>query len=276
LSDPSLIATLKHPKLGTLLFFDPTNEKTPFGEIGGYLQANYGLLVAPSGGELVELPQQPSTMNGIRRIGKLTLNLSGDLQGDVQEVRVGDRAAGGREIFASAQQQSDKIKPIENLLADSLSIFHITNASVANLTLTDSPFIWNYSFRAENYAKYAGNLILVRPRVLGSKSSGLLETTEPRRYPVEFEGPRQDVDTFEITVPPGYIVDDLPLASDADFDFASYHSKTEAVGNVLRYHRTFEVKELSVPVSEASQLRQFYRIIASDERNNAVLKLASP
>jgi len=34
LTDPSLIATMKHPQLGTLLFFDPTNEKTPFGEIG--------------------------------------------------------------------------------------------------------------------------------------------------------------------------------------------------------------------------------------------------
>ncbi|HXW13837.1 MAG TPA: hypothetical protein VEN79_04945 [Terriglobia bacterium] len=40
LSDSSLIATLKHPKLGTLLLFDPTNEKTPFGEIGGCLQVN--------------------------------------------------------------------------------------------------------------------------------------------------------------------------------------------------------------------------------------------
>ena len=85
----------------------------------------------------------------------------------------------------------------------------------------------------------------------------------------------QDTDSFEITLPPGYVVDDLPPAIDADFGFASYHAKTEVVGNVLRYHRTFEVKELSVPASEAAQLRKFYRIIASDERNTAVLKLGS-
>src|SRR6266478_9462423 len=70
--DPSLIAVMQHPKLGRVLFFDPTNELTPFGEIGGYLQANYGLLVTPQGGELVELPQQPSAMNSIQRVGKLT------------------------------------------------------------------------------------------------------------------------------------------------------------------------------------------------------------
>jgi len=275
-ADRSLIAIKKHPQLGTLLFFDPTNPKTPFGEIGGYLQANYGMLVTPGGGELVELPEQSSAMNGIQRTGKLILTNSGDLQGDVEEVRLGDPAAGGRELFTSAQKSADRIKPVENLLADSLSTFHVGNASVTNPTQTSAPFIWNYSFRAENYAKYAGNLLLVRPRVLGSKSSGLLETSEPRRYPVEFDGPRKDIDNFEITLPKGYVVDDLPAAVDADFPFASYHSKTELVGNVLHYSRTFEVKQLSVAVSDAPQLKKFYRIIASDERNNAVLKLASP
>jgi hypothetical protein len=41
---------------------------------------------------------------------------------------------------------------------------------------------------------------------------------------------------------------------------------------VIRYTRTFEVKELSVPVSKSEDLKKFYRIIATDERNTAVLK----
>jgi hypothetical protein len=43
-------------------------------------------------------------------------------------------------------------------------------------------------------------------------------------------------------------------------------------GNLINYTRTFEVKELSVPVSRAEELRKFYRIIAGDERNTVVLK----
>lgn len=73
-------------------------------------------------------------------------------------------------------------------------------------------------------------------------------------------------------LPTGYTVDDLPPPVDADFSFASYHSKTEAKGNVIEYTRTFELKELSVPVSKAEELKKFYRMIASDERNTAVLK----
>lgn len=127
---------------------------------------------------------------------------------------------------------------------------------------------------SDNYAKNAGDLLLVRPRVLGSKSVGFLETKEARRFPIELEEPTHDTDAFEITIPPGYVVDDLPPPVDADFGFASYHAKTEVKGNVVDYTRTFEIKELSVPVDKAEDLRKFYRIIAGDERNTVVLKRA--
>jgi hypothetical protein len=273
-NDPSLSATYEHPKLGKILFFDPTDELTPFGRISGPLQANYGLLVTPEGGELVELPQQPSDLNGIRRTAKLTLDGTGKLSGTVAETRVGDRASSQRWALRTVSKSSDRIKPIENVLSGSLSSFQITKANAINIEHTELPFGFEYTFEAENYAKSAGNLLLVRPRVLGSKASGLLETKEPRKFPIEFEGPVRDTDSFEITLPSGYEVDDVPPPVDADFGFASYHSKTEVKGNVIGYTRTFEIKELSVPVSKADELKKFYRIISSDERNTAVLKPA--
>jgi hypothetical protein len=271
-TDPSLVATIQHPRLGALLYFDPTNELTPFGEIGGYLQANYGLLVTPEGGELVELPEQPSAMNSIQRTGKLTLDPLGTLKGEVSETRRGDRASSERWRLHNVTKSSDQIKPIEDLLAGSLSLFSITHASIENLNHTDQPFGFHYSFEAHNYAKNAGGLLLVRPRVLGVKSSAVLETKEPRKFPIEFDGPSRDTDTFEIEIPPGYVVDDIPPAVDADYSFASYHAKTEVNGNLIHYSRTLEVKELTVPVSHADDLKTFYRIIAGDERNTVVLK----
>ena len=273
--DASLAATMVHPKLGKILFFDPTDELTPFGQLGGALQANYGLLVTPDGGELVKLPALPPAMNGIRRTANLTLNATGTLSGDVQEVRVGDRAWSQRWALRTATKDADRVKPIETLLSHSLATFQITKASVGNLQTTDQPFVYNYSVVAANYAKTAGNLLLVRPRFVGNKSSDLLETKEPRKYPVEFDGPSRDSDTFEITLPSGYEVDDLPPPVNADYSFASYHSETEVNGNTLKYSRTFEVKELSVPVSKVDDLKKLYRIIAGDERNTAVLRPAA-
>ena len=266
---------IQHPTLGTLLFFDPTDEMTPFGQINGALQANYGLLVTPDGGELTKVPQLPSAMNSLQRTATLTLDINGNIRGDVEEIRVGDRAWAHRWALRTVTNDKDRIKPIENILSGSLSNFGILKASVVNPSQVDKPFGYRYSFEAANYAKNAGGMLLVRPRVIGVMAQAIMETKESRQYPIEFEGPVLDTDHFEITLPPGYVVDDVPPPVDADFGFAAYHSKTEVKGNVLAYSRSFEIKELNVPVSRAQDLKKFYRIIASDERNTAILKPAN-
>jgi hypothetical protein len=275
-NDPSVIAVVNHPSLGRLLIFDPTDEYTPFGQIRGPLQANYGLLVTADGGELLKLPTLIPAASGVRRTAKLTVAADGTLTGDFTETQVGDQAEAQREALHAVKKDADRIKPIESLASQSLSIFRVTKATILNLNVMDQPFGYNYSLTAEGYAKSAGNLLLVRPRVLGSKSSALLETKEPRKFPVEFYGPRLDTDTFDITIPPGYEADDLPPPIDVDYTFASYHSKSQMVnGNVLRYTRTFEVKDVTVPVTQLNDLKKLYRIIAGDERNTAVLKPSS-
>src|SRR2546430_13202056 len=70
-SDPSLIATMQHPRLGKILFFDPRNEFTPLGQIGGYFQPNSGLLVPPTAGDLVELLKKRPPLTAFRRTPKL-------------------------------------------------------------------------------------------------------------------------------------------------------------------------------------------------------------
>jgi len=275
LNDPSLHMIIAHPKLGRLLIFDPTDEFTPFGHLRGELQESYALLVTPDGGELIKVPQLPATMSGVVRTAKLALTSTGTLSGEFVEQRNGDYGTQQRASLKSVTKDADRVKFIETLISHSLSAFQLTKASYSNLNQVDQPFGYQYSLVAQNYAKTAGNLLLVRPRVLGSNSSDLLEKKEPRMFPVEFDGPAKNMDTIEITMPAGYEVDDLPPPVNADYSFASYHSKTEVNGNTLKYTRTFEVKELSVPLSKVEDLKKLYRIIAGDERNTAVLKPAA-
>jgi transglutaminase-like putative cysteine protease len=275
LETATLKARLTHAKLGQILFFDPTDALTPLGGLSGGLQANYGMLVTPDGGELLELPLLPVDSNGIERTAKLSLDEKGTLRGDVHEVRVGDRASSQRYALRAATQDTDRIKPLESVVGASFSTFQIVKATVANLHAADRPFEWNYTLEAPSYAKAAGDLLLVRPRVLGNLTSALLETKEPRQYPIEFDGPERDRDVFEIELPAGYQIEELPPPVNIDQGFASYQSKTEVAGRTLRYTRTLEIKDLSVPVGKADQLRAFYRIIAGDERNSAVLKRVS-
>ncbi len=267
-----LPAAIKHKTLGDLLYFDPTHPLIPLGHLPGALQANYGVLVNPAGGELVPLPQAPVALNGVQRTAQLQLEEDGTLRGDVRETWSGDAAAEQRFALQAAQQDVDQFKPVEAMLTESLSTFHIERASVGNLRALDKPLVWSYTLEVPRYPRTAGDLLIIRPRVLGSLSSALLETKEARRHPIEFRAPGRHTDVFEISLPAGYVPDSLPAAVNEDLGFAAYRSSTTFNKNLLRYTRTLEVKELSVPASRAEELRKFFRVIENDERNPAVLK----
>ncbi|HTZ48913.1 MAG TPA: DUF3857 domain-containing protein [Verrucomicrobiae bacterium] len=274
-NDAALEAIYSDKSAGRLLIFDPTDDLTPFGHLRGALQGSYGLLVTADSGELIELPIFSPQDSGIRRGGKFILTATGTLSGEVVELRYGDFANFERNTYRYMTRKEDQVKPIETMLSRSVGTYQIAKASIGNLDLRDAPFQLSYTFVAPDYAKTAGELLLVRPRVLGEKSSDLLEKKEARKYPVEFEGPRRDVDRIEISLPVGYQVDELPPAADVDYAFGSYHSKTELHSNALVYTRTFEIKNVSVPLEQMDELKKFYRIIASDERGTAVLKPAA-
>jgi hypothetical protein len=271
-----LPAQMQSAKWGRVLFFDPTDSLTPFGALRGELQANFALLVGQDGGELVQLPQLSPELSGVTRTAAMELDDEGTLRGRVNEVHRGGHAAQQRAQLRAAAIDTDRIKPIERLAGASLSNFQVTKASILNLHAEALPFEWHYTLEVASYSKTAGDLLLLRPRLLGNEAAGFLETPGARVQAVEFDEPERDIDSVEIQLPVGYVVDELPPATNIEDGFASYHSKTEFSGRTLKYTRTLEIKELSVPPGRADELKLFYRKIAEDERNSAVLKRPKP
>lgn len=98
------------------------------------------------------------------------------------------------------------------------------------------------------------------------------ETDKPREFPIEFSLESHQSDVFEIELPPGFTVDELPDPVKIDVGFAAYESKTEVQGQILRYSRDYTVRKLEVPLAQEAELRRLFSTIYSDERNTAVLK----
>jgi transglutaminase-like putative cysteine protease len=272
--DPSLYAVVNHPKLGRLLFFDPTNAGVPLGYLPSYLQDNFGLVVTSDGGALVSLPLLPPATNRLLRTAKLTLGPTGNLAGEIQELRWGGPAVDIREHYLQVNP-SERQKVMESFLGAFLGNFTLTSASLGNLDRSDQTLMLDYKFVAVGYAKSAGDLLIVRPRVVGGKSSALL-AGKPRKYPVEFhETTRQD-DIFDITLPPGYVADELPKPVHAQCAYATYKSEVQVADNVLHYKRSYEITDLVVPADKLSELRDFFHQITADEKSSAVLRRANP
>jgi uncharacterized protein DUF3857/transglutaminase superfamily protein len=268
-----LYAIVAHPRYGKLLLFDPTSTLTPLGDLPSYEQTNYGMLTAADGGELLRMPLLPPSVNRLSRTARLTLSPDGSISGSVQEVRWGDPAESSRARLLAAQG-GERAKVLESFLGSFVGGFTLTKATVGNLNLYDQMLVLDYQFVAPNYAQTAGDLLLVRPRVLGGKGSTLLEEKE-RKYPVEFDTATLQTDQFDLILPQGYVPDELPPPVKIEYDFATYSSQVEMVnGNVLRYSRTYQVKDVVVPSSRLGDLKRFYRQILTDEGSAAVFKKA--
>ena len=253
------------------LIFDPTDEYTPIGDLRSALQGSYALLVTKSGGELVQLPTLPPDTNRFNREGKFTLQADGSISGTLVERRTGDHAVRERMWMAQANE-AERMKYVDHYLEQSLKNVTVQKASFGDTTGRGSELVWNFDVTAQNYSQHSGPLLLVRPRVVGDKTLAL-EWTK-RKFPVELSGATSEQDVYEIQLPPGFVVDDLPEPLHIDVGFARYTSKLEAKGGTLRYSREYVVTDPNVAFDRLSDLHKLENAIAEDEYANAVLKKA--
>lgn len=251
------------------LIFDPTDEYTPVGELRTGLQGSYALLVLPSGGELVQLPMLPPDSNRIEREGTFTLQADGSITGTMTERFSGTHASRQRSVLAG-ENESERLKTLDQYLRESLKNPSVKQLSFGDLAQRQKELVVEYQLSASGYAQRSGGLLLLRPRVLGEK--GLSLDWAKRKLPVQLAGPSSEKDVFEVQLPPGYTVDELPEATTVDVGFASYKSKIESVGSTLRYSREYLVKEPLVGTDKLADLHKLENAIYNDESAAAVLK----
>ena len=274
--DGQLYGVIKDPKLGRLLIFDPTNTYVPLGSVPYYLQQSYGLLIAPDGGRVILIPLQPPATNRLLRTATFTLSPNGRLDGQVHELRYGGPAINSRREFLDAKT-SDRAKIFEHMLGEYLNNYTLTGADIGNLDLFNESLTLNYNFIENDYAKSAGDLLILRPRVMARHgSTAIFDPKKPRKYPIQWPETLLASDVLDIALPSGYVVDELPPAVDAHCDYASYKSTVEVKDNVMHYVRTYEIKGITVPTDKLPEVRDFFHQVQSAETSSAVLRKANP
>jgi len=264
----SVYSSLQHPRLGTLLFFDPTSSVAPVGYLPLYLQHGRGLLVTGDSGELIELPAAPPAANQLRRRGTLRLDDKGTLSGEVEEVRTGELAADLR-LSLRPLKADERLRAIESAVGTHLAEFNTTDIKIENLDEPSADLLIRYKVVVPGYAKRTAGLVLVRPRVIGQKEETIVDASH-RMYDYVTDGPSLQTDDFEITLPDSLHLDELPPPMTLSNDFLSYTSSSKAADGKLIFHRQYEMHAFSAEPSKLPELNRAFSKIAADERGSAV------
>ncbi len=268
-TSPKLRSVVTLPDGRRYLIFDPTWDKTPFGQLEHELQGGYGILMEGDRSQVVPLPVLPPELNTIRRSASFELAPDGSLKGTYTEKRFGDLSEHRRSL-ASNGDQKEQTEFLDNVLRQDLKTFSVTDIKTENADSFNQDFTTSFSLTADHFAKSMGPLLMLRPRVLGTV--GLRADRKPRLVPIDLRETMQSTDTYTIHLPPGYTVDEIPDPVNLDLGFASYQSKSKLDGNTLLYTRTYTVREVSLPADRYPDVQKLAAVIAADEDSHAVLK----
>jgi hypothetical protein len=267
--DSQLMAVVTAKDGNRYLIFDPTDERTPVGNLPSELQGSYGLLAAGPSSQVIALPVLDPAANGTDATGKFSLDADGTLSGSVDTSHFGPEGADMR-LFLKHTDQKERRDEWETMVARDLPGVVLDSFQFVEPDALSKPLEFHFKVSAHQYAHVAGPLLLVRPRVMGSMAMRFDD--KPRKVPFNLDGTGRWHDSYDITLPAGYVVDETPDPVDIDMDFASYHASATAKGNVLHYEMVYVVRQVEIPADRAADFRKLEFAILSDEKGTAVLK----
>jgi hypothetical protein len=272
-NDPRLIARVKAANGKSLLIFDPTDEATPVGLVRSDLQGGYGGLANGDFSQVIRIPILPPDAEGLSRTGAFELAADGSLSGQITDRFLGDDAQNERYLLKETDARELR-ETLERSIAVELPGLALKDFKFTGAADLDKPLNLEMKLAASGYSHASGPLLLLKPRVFGPRCVIVPEVMQgkPRLYPIELGHPGRWHDAYDIAIPAGYAVDELPDPISVDVDFASYHSTVKAEAGKLHYESEYVVRDVEIPAAKANELRKLAAAMLADEKATAVLK----
>jgi hypothetical protein len=268
-SDQTEAATvIKHPTLGRLLIFDPTDDDTPVGDLPDHEQGSFALVAAGELGDLVKMPVTPPEANRMERTVEAVLGADGSLKATVNERSYGQAAVEERRLFKRAARPQYQ-KYIERWITQTAPAANVLKAEPADSSHAGQ-FVLDVEFSSPGYAKTMRDKLLVFKPAIVSRRSSVFLTSDKRTHPVVLEAEAYK-ENVKIKLPDGFEVDELPDAAELNQPFGNYAVTYEVKDGYLIFKRSLVLKPSVIPVEQYTAVRSFFSMILSAEQAPVVL-----
>ena len=265
--ETKLPTVLEHPRLGRLLFFDPTDEFTQLGSLPVQEQGSHMLVLAGERGELVIAPLLDPGLSRVESEVNAELKLNGHLQASFARHYFGQSAGYMRSVMARDGNEETR-KVFERSLTERLG-----GLEVRGVQSTEHPenhvLDIDVSFEVTRFSQFQGRLVLLRPGLLvpGSRYSF---TAKERKLPVRLFAERRS-DRVHLLLPAALRPDEIPDPVSIDSRYGKYRAGYVVKESGLLFEQKLEVADALVPASEYPALREFFDQIAGYQQSVLVL-----
>lgn len=248
------LPAVAHAESGSVLFFDPTDEYTPLGELPRTLQGSLGLIVSPKDGRLMRMPVTAPEAHSRVRTVDATIAADGGFTATIRTTTTGDPASLERYVFKAAT----KDQYLRKLEAEIRG--QVPGARLTLGTVGDDPeanrFELTLGLESRAFSQGAGNgLVLIGAPSLGGD---MLPVLPPgTRSTAVVLAPADESDRFELSIPAGLTVDELPPSRSMETPFGRFDVKWVVNGSRITRTLTLRVNDTSVPASDYALVRRF-------------------
>jgi hypothetical protein len=256
------------PKLGRLLYFDPTDENTPLGDLPEHEQGSFALLDDASAGALVRMPVIPAAANRVERETEIVLAPDGSVTSKMREQAFGQSAASMR-YRMRARGKDEYVKVIERWVASGASGAKVTKVEPAD-AFDEDRFDLRLEFAAERYAQLMQGRLLVFRAAMLPRRGELVFTETKRQNPVVMHASSFE-ETVNVKLPAGFKVDEIPDGGKVETAFGTYISTYTSKDGELVLKRKLEIRPATVAVAEYGALKTFCELVAGAEQQRVVL-----
>jgi hypothetical protein len=242
---------------GRIVYADARGGPCPFGVLPPDLLVESGLLVAPSGGSLVELGvTAPPSSAEAKTVARL--DSSGTLSGATQWTFTGYEALETRSGLLSGSARGF----VAGLLRKSLGEAGVDSVEVEGLDDENAPLVLRAAFQAVDWASGTTDRIECRVPFVLARAEPILPEG-PRAFPVELPFPTSHDETVRLDLPETFRVAQAPPGGRAGNEDLSYSLSVEASERSVSARRRFAIREAEIQPARSAGLREIDETVLS-------------
>ncbi len=254
---------------GKSVLLDATEKDLPFGVLPYRCLNQRGYAISKTRPGWVDL--KPIKSMGKSTMCMLTLDEEGLMTGIVNQRNNGYSSVNIRKKIT----RDGKDKYIENLKSTNTD-WEIGNVEIVVPEDINDPIKEKIELTISNAAEAMGNMIYINPILIGKIEENPLKQ-EKRKMPIEFVVPIKNDYRLNLTIPDGYVVDELPesVSMVTPDRTASLKYLVQVVGNNLQLVHSWQIKESFYTPDKFPDLKEFYSVLVSKQNEQIVLKKIS-
>ena len=244
---------------------DATERLLPTGMLPERCLNGKGFAVSKEGFQWV--PLDPKIKTRVTTSADFKVNASGELEGKIKRDCNGYVALRNRKKYL-VDGESEYLKDFLGSHA-----WEIKSSEIQNAKEIQNNFIEEHSLVINENLTMAGDMIYLDPFIQRTQKENPFKS-ESREYPVDFGSPVDETFFLKLTLPDGYVVDEVPPSKVITMpeNGARYIYNVSQAGDQITVTSMFTINKSLFTQLEYPYLREFYNQIVAKQAEQIVLK----